>query len=271
MLDFPFAFKFNIHKSHIPLDIDDNDYQRLQAVYGVDRQTVLQEAAKIEASNTKYAKELLSGMAASKEDIKAAGDNRISFLGDSITSDRQSYMNIIKRAFAEYNNISVADYAVSGFKSGDLLTMLFPDVIADHADIACIMIGTNDMRRTNDAHRALHTGLEEYEKNLRYVTCKLTEDGSKVILTTIPPFSLDKITANLEGYNILYTEDDRSAFNASVRRIAREHHAVLNDMDEAYAKYPAGDLTLDDGLHLNELGQQLLAGQLFPMIVNQIV
>jgi lysophospholipase L1-like esterase len=269
MLDFAFAFQFNIHKSHIPLGIEDHDYRRLQDVYGVGRRTILEEAAKIGAANARHAKELLKD-ADVPEDIRSAGETRISFLGDSITSDRQSYMNIIQCALSEYGGISVADYAVSGFKSGDLLTMLFPDVIAVRADIVSIMIGTNDMRRTDDAHRALHTGIEEYEKNVRYVVEKLTGSGSRVILTTIPPFCMDKINASLDGYNILYTEDDRSAFNSVIRRIARDCGACLNDMDETYSKHPTADLTLDDGLHLNELGQRLLAGKLFPEILRMI-
>lgn len=255
-IDYRFNFKFNLHKSLIPIGIDDNDYQRLKAVYGVDDAWMEETLSQFAQSNARYAEKLRRSFDLDKLEKKPV---KIAFFGDSITSDRQSYLNILKDAVKDSKNVTLVDMAISAHKSVDLFTAIYPNMVAEHADIAHIMIGTNDVRRINDAQRLYHTSPNEYEKNVDYVVSALVKDGTKVILTTIPPYSQEKADKSFVGAHVLFLEEDRTLFNGILHRIAKKYGAVLNDMDPLYHQYPVEEITLDDGIHLNEIGQDLLA------------
>ena len=253
--DYHFNFKFNLHKSLIPIGIDDSDYIRLQTVYGVDGEWMRETVTEFTQSNTHYAQLLKEEV-----DLSILGSKplKIAFFGDSITSDRQSYLNILKLATKEYQNISLVDMAISAHKSVDLLTAIYPNMVGEHADIAHIMIGTNDLRRIDDERCLYHTSPAEYEKNVDYVVSALVKDGTKVILTTIPPFSKEKSSKAFAEAKALFLEQDRQIFNAIIMKIAKKYGAYINHMDSSYAQYTPEQLTLDDGIHINEIGQDLL-------------
>lgn len=253
--DYHFNFKFNLHKSLIPIGIDDSDYVRLQTVYGVDEEWMQKTVSEFAQSNAHYAQLL-------KEEVDLSAFGRaplkIAFFGDSITSDRQSYLNILKLATKEYPDVTLVDMAISAHKSGDLFTAVYPKMVDEHADIAHIMIGTNDIRRIDDELCLYHTSPAEYEKNVDYVVSALVKDGSKVILTTIPPFSREKSSRAFAKGKALFLEEDRQIFNAILAKVAEKYGAYLNQMDSLYAQYTPEQLTLDDGIHLNATGQELL-------------
>lgn len=183
----------------------------------------------------------------------------ISILGDSISSWRLSFWHILREALRGYPAV-FHDFSVSGQKSGDLLAAMYPDIACAHAQLAHIMIGTNDCRRTLDVPNVLHTGLPEYEKNVRFLVSALQAGGSRVIISSIPPVDAAAIAHDFPAHRILYREDDRLAFNAALRRIAAETGAVFNDMEPLYRAYAPQELTID-GIHLNRGAQRLLAGR----------
>lgn len=255
-IDYLFNFKFNLHKSVIPIGIDDHDYDRLKIVYGVNDDWIKKVVADIETSNSFYAEKL-----AKQFDLSILNKSplKVIFLGDSITSDRQSYLNILKKATAGFENLKQIDMSISAHKSGDLFTATYPGIIAEHANIAHIMIGTNDVRQIDDENRKFHTSPEEYEKNVDYVVSELVKDGTKVILSTIPPYSQEKASTSFVGCRALFLEESRQLYNQILSRVAERNGALLNQMDPYYSAYKVEEITLVDGIHLNAIGQDLLA------------
>lgn len=247
--------QFNIHKSLISIGIQDDDYRRLSQLYDVDLSLLHKVISNIQESNTAYAKKLETKLDLTK---LAEQPIKLAFLGDSITSDRMGYMNVIRRAMQGQDNVTFFDFAISGQKSGDLFTIMYPNVIGEHVDIAHIMIGTNDMRRMDDDTLLYHTSPAEYEKNLDYIVRELVRDRTKVILTTIPPVSTINTKKSYPNHRLLFLEEDRILYNDIIKRIAQEYGATLNDMDPLYGQFTVEELTIDDGLHLNNLGQELL-------------
>ena len=115
----------------------------------------------------------------------------ISILGDSISSWRLSFWHILREVLRGYPAV-FHDFSVSGQKSGDLLAAMYPDIARAHAQLAHIMIGTNDCRRTLDVPNVLHTGLPEYEKNVRFrrtgsFTARTTASHSTRPCAALPP------------------------------------------------------------------------------------
>lgn len=255
-IDYSFNFKFNLHKSIIPIGIDDHDYDRLKTVYGVSDEWMKQTVESISASNKEHAEIL-----AKKFDFEQLNKKplKIVFFGDSITSDRQSYFNIMKIALQNCQNVNLVDMSISAHKSTDLFTALYPNMVGEHADIAHIMIGTNDVRQMDDDQRLHHTGPEEYEKNVSYVVSELVKDGTKVIITTMPPYSTEKSSVCFAENRALFLEEGRQLYNGILARVAEKYNVFLNKMDERYAAYTPEELTLDDGIHLNAIGQDILA------------
>lgn len=251
-----FNFRFNLHKTIFSIGIEDHDYARLQEVYGVDAQWMKQVVAEFAQSNAERARQLKEVCDLSAFDAKPL---KIVFLGDSNTSNRQSYLNILKAATEDYSQLQLVDKAGSGFKTGDLLTVIHLGVVAEHADIVHIMIGANDMRRMADCEKLYHTSPAEYEKNLDYIVSAFIKDGSRVILTTIPPFSKERSDKHFARSNGVFEEEDRQLYNAIIEKIACKYGAYLNKMDELFARYTPEELTVPDGVHLGELGHSTLA------------
>jgi lysophospholipase L1-like esterase len=180
-------------------------------------------------------------------------------------------MRIIENILKPFPNIIIGDFSVSGYKASDIVTAYSPYIADFHPDIAVILIGTNDMRVTDDEFRCSHNSFEEYKRDMDYITTKLRQSGCKVILCTLPPFELERIRSELAGWNILYTEEIRALYNEGIKETASRHGAVLLDMEAKYTAYTPSELTLSDGVHLNGLGQRLLASKVFGILAPLLV
>ena len=262
---FPFFFTYNIHKSTIPIGVSDSDYERLAVTYGVPLDTLMKEVTEITSINQKNAESLLKSIDPSV--LKKLENKKIVFCGDSNTSCRKSYMNIIRTALSDLPGLKPMDCSVSGNRIGNLVYNMYPNIHNLHADIAHIMIGSNDLRRTDGPFHLIMTPSEHFFQSLDFIVTGLVEDGTKVILSNLPPVSKSKMAASQEGWRSAFWEEDRMIFNRIIRNIAEKHNVVLNDMEDIYKQYSPEELTIDDGIHLNELGHQLLAEKLLQILI----
>lgn len=262
--EFQFNFKFKLHKSNIPIGLKDDDYPRLSVAYGVPLDEVMAEVEADESFNAKEAEMLLKGH---PQAASALRNRRIAFMGDSITSDRRSYYNIIHTALKDAN-VRFYDDSVSAYKLLDIITNFVPGMRDFHAEVAHLMIGSNDMKQTTDAERFLLVEPEEFRRQLRYLLNTLESHGTKVIVSTIPPFDSKKVKEKFWGVNTGYSEAIRDAYNAVIREEVAHAGGVLNDMEGVYARYGTDELTRDDGLHLNQLGQRLMANVVLDKVLS---
>lgn len=254
---FPFAFLFRLHKSTIPIGISDTDAGQLAAVYGVSEERVRRELEEIRKRNREAGIRLLRDRDPGKTAEKHL---RIAFLGDSNTSCQTSYLQILRSAM-EKSPWELLDFSVSGNKTDNLLYALYPRIRESRPEIAHIMIGTNDLRRIRDGSDLLIVPPDIFRRNLTHLTKTLQDQGACVLLTTIPVFSPEKAEQGDKGTCSQYWETDRLAFNEIIRSVAEEYGAELNDMDPIYGVFTPEELTREDGIHLNDRGQELLSRQ----------
>lgn len=252
---FKFNFKFKLHKSYIPIGLEDNDNERLAVVYGVNIEDVIAEVNADIVSNTREANILLKHY---PDAVKILAGKRIAFLGDSISSDRRSFCNIIRKAIGEDKAVFYDD-SISAYKLNDIITNHVPRLQDFHAEIAHIMIGSNDAKRTTDGKNYQLTLPEEFRRELQYLLPTLRAQGMKLIISTIPPFDEKKVRDTYYGVNVTYTAEDICTYNKVIREEAERANCILNDMEPIYAEYTTTEFTWDDGLHLNLLGQRLMA------------
>ncbi len=190
----------------------------------------------------------------------------IAFVGDSLTSDRESYFNVIRYLFRNEKRLNLIDAAISGFKTDDVISRFFITILNHRPDITHILIGTNDLR-TND-----HTGgkpfisLTEMRKNLGYLISTLQNYGSRVVVSTIPPVSVTGIKRRFPDHHWTYNLEEIRDWNEIIAETTAKFGAGLNDMRPVYDGYKAEELLLKDGLHLNHLGQLLLAENVLSVI-----
>lgn len=261
---FRFNFKFKLHKSNIGIGLGDAEYDRLAVAYGVSLEDVMREVKISEDSNGREAQLLLEAFPNAADCLDG---RRITFMGDSITSDRCSYFNIIRRALMDCPGIQLQDCSISAYKLVDVITNYSPAVTDFRPDIVHVLIGVNDIRRSRSPHGGILISAGEFERQLHYLIYEMREIGAKMILSTLSPIDYQK-AETFASVNSVFLEEDRLVCNDIIRNTARKMDCIVNDMEEAYRKYAPCDITADDGLHLNLIGQRLLAHRVLDALIH---
>lgn len=263
-----FIIKFNLQKL-LGFGIDDSDTTRIAQVLNCPLELVDEITMKYRLNNLKQA-EIIVADCNGLDALVKDSEKTIAFIGDSITSDRESYFNIIKVVFKNFKNINFIDAAVSGDRTANALISLRERVLKHKPQIDSIMLGTNDMRKTDDVMGICATSIGEYERNLRHIIERLIQDKVSIIINTLPPMDNNSFDYSYgEGY-IKYDCANLIQYNDVIRKLSSEYHLILNDLSEVYSKFTAKELLLDDGIHLSTLAQRQVAANLFHKLVDLI-
>jgi len=196
-------------------------------------------------------------------DIIAIKDGQqLAFLGDSITWGGSG-------APAGFVNLVISGLNTSGLKvtpipagikrhtSGKLLGRIGTDVIAKKPDWVIIQCGINDV-----GGGAQPVPTEQFQKNISTMVDQCQAAKIEVMLLTVTMFTEDQNHANNQKL---------VAYNESIRALARDKRCLLADVNplmQAAVKLPDGapvvipkpNRVADDGIHLNPIGHQIMAG-----------
>lgn len=247
--------KFNMHK--LILEIDEGDTSRLAAVFNAS----LQEVQEVIDEMRRTVMEQAARMREEMDLPQINASKTVAFVGDSITSDRASYLNILREFYRGEDRITFVDAAVSGDKSDDAVMKFYFRTLNYRPDVVHILIGTNDLRHNNDTLGHSAVSLEDYRRNLAYLLGTLREKKIPTIISQIAPVLNERLSRRFPEDNWTYDYEEIKQANEIIRELAGEYGARLNAMEEIYSLYEPGELLLEDGLHLNELGQYLLTRQ----------
>jgi lysophospholipase L1-like esterase len=226
------------------------------------------------------------------------GKLKIIFLGDSITEagvydkkvgieyngelvypEYTGFITFLSQSIPEKTEL--VGKGISGDKVSDLLTRYKKDVIDLDPDIVFIYIGINDVWHKYDFGTG--SDIDLYENGLRQIISEIQKIGSRVVLctpTVIGENHGDFTLANeyVEHYRDAKTMEDMNndldAFSDVVRKLSSEYNTGLIDLRKVFISYisennptnkPSGILTYD-GVHLNDLGNKLVADQMINFI-----
>jgi len=223
---------------------------------------------------------------------------KIVFLGDSITEagvydkkvgveyngelvypDYTGFITFLSQSIPEKTEL--VGKGISGDKVSDLLTRYKKDVIDLDPDIVFIYIGINDVWHKYDFGTG--SDIDLYENGLRQIISEIQKIGSRVVLCTPTvigenhgDFTL--VNEYVEHYRDAKTMEDMNndldAFSDVVRKLSSEYNTGLIDLRKVFISYisennptnkPSGILTYD-GVHLNDLGNKLIADQMINFI-----
>ena len=198
------------------------------------------------------------------------GVRRIVCLGDSITQQGESpggYVWLLRRYLAALypqQNIEVVNAGISGHKSTDMLGRFQRDVLDRKPDLVTISVGVNDVWHgfydgypRGDGPRGVP--LDAYRRNVEEMVRRARAAGVRVVMlstTVIHEDLRNRENAKLVGYN-----------NA-LREIAGRHGARFVDYQKPFRDLIAtyrdrtgarDDLLTTDGVHMNALGNRVMA------------
>lgn len=179
------------------------------------------------------------------EDIREA--QRVACVGDSITKGfgGYSYVDVLRgRDERVYENFGVcgttalADGAPS-YRESDA----YKESLAWAGDVVVVMLGTNDT--------AYWQGSQAFIRAYTALVDTYLETGAEVLLCT-PLAPAQGIQSNAYGVNPTVFE----AVNEGVHHVAKARQLPVA---EVYMESLGKDVTLEDGIHPNEKGAELIA------------
>jgi len=256
-----FCHKFNLHK-WLGLNMDDYDLRTIARIYGVK----LRALKKIEDSFEKNLLDLAETLRRGKGK-KPPLDTpvRICAIGDSITSDRESYAKILARAWKDDPKRTIIDCSVSGDTTCHLIERFYSTIVSEEFDWAVLFIGTNDCRELDDEAHISNISLDEYKRNMRFLMKSLLDRGKIVVNVTIPYVDNLRLRQMFTESNQRYDDERVDRTNDSIRELSREHRTHLADLAEACRNY-GDDVLEEDGIHMNSHGHMLLCGLIWDIL-----
>ena len=197
---------------------------------------------------------------------------QVVFLGDSITQSGRTlefgFINLLEES-VDSERFNLIGKGVSGDKVSDLLVRYENDVLAQNPDIVFIYIGINDVWHTYDLGKG--SDIDFYEKGLRKIIADIKRGGAKIVLCT-PTVIGESLTFEDE----LESKRDREldAFSGVVRNLSSEFNTELLDLRTIFKDYliennknnSYQDFLTNDGVHLNEAGNKLVADNMLNYI-----
>lgn len=266
--DEEFHLRFNFQKL-LRIDIDDDDYERISKALNIQ----LEYTKKTLEAYTKKNMSIAAKLEKKTDTLSKVNKmikKKVMFIGDSITSDRLSFFNIIRILFNDYKGIEFIDAAVSCGKTPELVDEFYGRVLNHNPEVVSIMIGTNDFRRNNNEYGKNTVEPDGYEKNLEYIFMMLSEKKTQTIITTLPCYDNKRIGEIYAEQNWAYLDEDYQIYNDIIRRVGSKYNARINDMEKAYKDAGYENILIFDGIHLNLKGQALLAKHLLPYFIESL-
>ena len=181
----------------------------------------------------------------------------ILLLGDSIRMHAQPFV-------ADY----LAGFSVSGPTdncqcSSTLRTNLNNWIGDNQYDVIHVNCGLHDVRYNPDCKTPVNNR-HQYQDNLQAIFQNLATLNTPIIWATSTPFN--ETIHNRAKSSRRYLADIQS-YNALSKALAKSYGFVVNDVYEMIASTELDALLIDDGLHFNETGNQIIAQQIAQAIV----
>ena len=183
----------------------------------------------------------------------ASGENRVVFMGDSITDAWAQ-----PRFGGFFPGKPYVDRGISGQTTPQMLIRFRPDVIALQPKVVVILAGTNDIAGNKGP-----VTVEEIEGNLQSMAELAKANGIRVVIASVTPVS--DYGHDNAGNPLSMTKGRPPAsilvLNAWIKKYAEDHREIYLDYFAAMVDekgFLKNELS-DDGLHPNLAGYQVMA------------
>jgi acyl-CoA thioesterase-1 len=217
--------------------------------------------AELAAGTHRAAEELLADpdFAARVDRLPFAAGSTVTGLGDSITDDLQSWIEILRNLLSlrrPQDNIRVLNAGFSGDTTTNILRRFIGVVAENPAWIIC-MIGTNDATRQGSDALGVVVSPQETEKNLALMRHYAEMHTSAKWVWITPYAVIPEMIASHWFLSTLQLEIRNEDINAVVEAVRRQPDPIV-DLQKALGLPVNPDYMLDDGLHPSLSGQKAI-------------
>ncbi|KKL96359.1 hypothetical protein LCGC14_1845270 [marine sediment metagenome] len=256
-----FMHKFNLHKL-VGLIIDDYDLKSIARIYGVKLKEIKKLEAAFEANISRLAQSLKEKMS---QKPAMSSPCRVLAIGDSITSDRESYVRILNRLWEDDPNRKMIDCAVSGHTTGDIVNRFYSTAMNQEFEWAVIFLGTNDSRGLDNGSHIENISFDEYKKNIKYFTETLLKSGKKVIHITVPYVDNEVQKEYFAETRWTYDKKRIDNNNTFIRELSKKLDTRVADLAAKLKEHKA-EVLEEDGVHLNGAAQSIICELLLDIL-----
>jgi lysophospholipase L1-like esterase len=238
----------------------------IAALWGIDTATYRRTRDRFAARAARAARDLLAdpGLATRVDRLPFQPGDTVVGLGDSITDDDQSWLEILRHLLAHrrpQDRIEVLNEGVSGDTTSQMISR-FLDTVLDEPDWILCFAGTNDARLHGRSPLKTLVSVEETAKNLRMLRHFGATQTSACWVWMTPATVIERQIANdwfLSAFELGWRNEDLAAVAAAVIDVAREHGEPVIDLRAVFGMPPDRKLLLPDGLHPSLKGQKAIA------------
>jgi acyl-CoA thioesterase-1 len=235
------------------------DDAALAATQGTPVEMYRQITAELAAGVKRAAEELLSdaGFAARVDRLPFAAGQTVVGLGDSITDDSQSWLELLRHLLAirrPQDNITVVNAGISGDTTTQVIRRFLQFYYEKPAWFIC-MIGTNDATLHGDDPLGTVVSAQETERNLRLLRNYAAPTGAQWVWITPYTVIPEQMTSHwfLGTLKLEIHNDDLAKVIEAVRR---QPDPVV-DLPKALGGLKP-EYLMDDGLHPSLTGQKAI-------------
>jgi len=236
--------------------------QARAALLGLDPDYYSAAIAKLTAGAKTSAQVLLAetDVGAMIDRLPLRKDARIFALGDSRTSDPQSWAVILQALISTRrpdDNISVVASAVSGDTTTHGLVRI-GEVLAGRPDWVLFFLGLNDARMQGPKPTKTMVDRKETARNLAELRSRVTgETGARCLWITPVAVNENRVSEHwaLSRFGVRFR-------NENIAQVAAAMHGFGDPVVDLFQRFDASslnDLLMEDGLHFTQVGQQRLA------------
>ena len=255
-----FMHKFNLHKL-VGLLMDDYDLRAIARIYGVRLGALRRIEEEFNRLIDESAKKLVQE--APPKPAPPAPYKILAF-GDSITSDRTSYMKILNKYWGDGSR-KIIDCAVSGDTTSNLINRLYQTALNQEFEWAVFFIGINDARQPDDGSKMCNISIDEYKKNMEYLVKTFLKHKKKLLLVTLPYVDNDRLKKQFPDRNWVYDRGRVDRANEFIRELAKKYKLALADLAKELRK-ASWDVLEPDGIHLNGAAHMVLCEMLLGIL-----
>ena len=241
----------------------------IAALWGIDSATYRRTRDRFAAHADKAARDLLADpeFAARVDRLPFQPGDTVVGLGDSITDDDQSWLEILRRLIARRrpeDEIAILNEGVSGDTTSQMISR-FLDVVLEEPDWIVCLAGTNDARLHGQSPIKALVSVEETVKNLHMLRhFGATQTSARWVWMTPATVIENQIARDwfLSAFEMRWRNEDLAAIAAAVVEVARAHGEPVVDLQAVFGQPPDRKLLLPDGLHPSLKGQQAIVSAL---------
>lgn len=241
----------------------------ISAIFGIDVNKYSNIKNQFTENALKAAQDLLTDPAFAKHVDKlpfAAGATVVG-LGDSITDDYQSWLEILRHLLKlrrPYDKIKIINAGISGETTAQIVGR-FPLILQNNPDWIICLIGTNDSRTNGLDPNKTVVSLSETRQNLAVLHNYVVKNTkAKFVWMTPPPLIPEKIANDwwLGSFQLAWSNEN---ITAVANAVLKQPDPVI-DLQTIFGLPPNPDLLLSDGIHPSLRGQKAIVKALITKI-----